>query len=864
MRAGEQRRIVRDARARAAGVLGLLLIGMGAAWSLTRGDPDTDTIQPLALFAASGSCALAALVASLGSRESHSRRGKALRVLHAALLGAAVVVFGAGWWLARTRIGEETLAGTLRREGPMLVRVRGVVIDRPDASSTRRGALAAYQRSTPASRFGVSVREIETAGGWVRATGTLRVRVAGVDGIDRGHLVTPGGTVHAGDMITLSGEARGVGVVGGDVLGNPGAADVAAWSAQEGIAGFLSVDSPALVLIDPDIDPGWTDRVIGRLLRARASLQHAAIRALAPRELPAVPAGWEEHAQVREEARALLLSLVLGVDEFRQDQVEQRFTRIGVVHVLAISGFHVALLAVMVATAVRLTGEHGRWESIIVAAAVVLYAAIVPASAPALRAAVCVIALMTSRAAGRRYDDACVLIWTAVILALWKPVEAFSLGYVLSFGLCGLLMIAGERAHHRMAGPRLRGLVPRRSGPWRYVLDRAGRAATATLLCWTVSAPIIAWWTGWFSPAAIVASIIIVPAVSLVLGAGLGVMVIGIAAGLVAPAWADDVCALLGHGVELAARGVVIAVRWVDELPLGSMRVPPISLAWSIGASAVALAWFIRGHVGHRGLWIATAGLAAWLGVEAWLRWPSLELHEKTLLRADVLAVGDGVCVSVRSRGERGVESMLIGAGSSRPSLGLRAVPAALRRMGSWRVDSALVLGDEPDHFIMLIDLARSCRLRRALVNSIVFEHAAADRRGIHAGLMRELEQLGIEVIPVSSGSRIAVAGIDIELVAGERSLRAVAADARGPLFLVTHDAPAAAMRVPAVVAASTAAGHIGVHQIFRELRFEELVLSTQDVPDELIDETGVTATATSGAVTLEWDEQRALKLRRP
>ncbi len=830
---------------RAAAALAALLIGMAMARSLPHAL--NVSLPPLAAPALFGFAALLALLALVFRP----------RIPRAALLILSLMILGAAWWITRTTITPGSLADTLARAqtSPTIITVQGRILSRPDASHHARGALAPFIPYTPAARFDLEVHRILTEAGWIDAAGTLRVRVSGVDGVDRERIGREPDSPRAGDLVTLTGTAMGLAP-----SANPGQPDPLEWAAQQGLAGSISLHDPALVSPASESDslPG---RLYGHFLRARADLAHAAQHALAPHPTRSQFPGADPGVAREQEARALMLSLVLGLDELREDQVQQRFTRLGVVHVMAISGYHVAVLTFLVGGLIRLTGDHGRLEPLAVAAAILAYALIVPASAPVLRACVCVIAVMLSMALGRRYDNVCVLIWTALVLALWKPVEAFSLGYVLSIGLCILLIAAGDRVHARLAGPTLRGLTPQRKSLARSALRSAGRFTTATLLCWCVSAPIIAWWTGWLSPVALLASIAIVPFVSLLLGAGFFVMLGGLVLRPLSAALSDAFSTAGSATLDAAAGLTLHAVDALDSLPLGSLRLPPLSLAWALAATCAGLFWFLRGHRSHKGAWAASAALLLWLCVSAAWQWPTLGLKGEQSLRADVLAVGDGLCVALRARDDSAAEALLVGAGSAQTSLGLRAIPAALRELGAWRVRTAIILGDQPRHFSMLPDLARAAGVERALLPHTLIELARQDPSSIQAALLTSLENVGVQVIPIEAGASMQLAHTyTVTALRGQSGLRLAITAAQhpdaAPAILITEDAPANPTHAQCVIAAGAAASPTGVAQLLRETHASLYVTSADpsDAPSgsDAIP-SSVISTARRGHVGVAW-----------
>jgi len=66
-------------------------------------------------------------------------------------------------------------------------------------------------------------------------------------------------------------------------------------------------------------------------------------------------------------SRALLSAMLLGERDRALDEVNAAFTRLGLLHLIAISGFNLAVMAGVVMVLLRLTGDRGWIEPVIIA-----------------------------------------------------------------------------------------------------------------------------------------------------------------------------------------------------------------------------------------------------------------------------------------------------------------------------------------------------------------------------------------------------------------------------------------------------------------------------------------------------------------
>ncbi len=588
-----------------------------------------------------------------------------------AAIVVATVFASAGW----THVRLHRLAGNDLRvlaADQTLVRMRGMVIAPPELTPPPRGALAKFRFASADQTLRVAVDTVYARSGEsdapIAARGVVRVIVEGVE---------PTG-VSAGDVVEVAGLYR------------PPArrADVNRPSHDPEAAGVVNLrDRRGLRVVPRTV----LEQCVGVLYEARAALVarcEEAIDAALPRT------GVLEDA----EQRALMMDLVLGKqtpDGQPGSAVAPTFTRLGLAHALSISGFHLSVMAWLALQTLRLTGERGRMESVVVIVLVLLYMLVVPPSSPVVRAGVLTIAVLLGEALGRRYDRVTLLAWAAWLIVVWSPQALWSIGFQLTFALTAALVWLGMRAQDRVFGERLFRTRPRDAiaiRPWAFVRDKGREAISTALLCWGVGTPIVMCAVGVVNPWAAVASVLVGLPLTAALVLGYVVLVIGLISPTAA-AW----CAL---PLEMAARGTMAIATWMDGWPLTVVRVPPVSAAWALCASMAAAWWFSRGSKHSRGvLAVLLVALGGWLGAE----WFVNAREQHTIeMRIDALSVVRGSSVLVRSEGQ----ALLFDAGGV-SDVGLRRVPDACRSLGVWHVPMVIASGPATAVALGTVDAAQ-------------------------------------------------------------------------------------------------------------------------------------------------------------
>ncbi|MCC6244611.1 MAG: DNA internalization-related competence protein ComEC/Rec2, partial [Gemmatimonadaceae bacterium] len=364
--------------------------------------------------------------------------------------------------------------------------------------------------------------------------------------------------------------------------------------------------------------------------------------------------------------RALLIADQDGI----APRVRDTFADAGLVHMLSISGLHVAIIAGALLT---LGGALRRSQRTTYAAAmvvIVLYVAMLGAPAPAVRSAVMLGVVGLCKTLQRPTHP-----WTA--LALGAVVPTVTPGVVLDLGwqlsVSGMAALVAARAllrRARFAERRsLRGRVRRvvrtlqQLRGWRYALVREGVTGTVATI---VTAPIIAWTFGRVSVIAPLSNIIAAPLVAFIQPVLFLSMLLSpwpSVSGTVAAA-SEAPLALLARIAERAA-----------QVPFATLHVAP-TVAGALCAG-VASAAMVRATAAKRwwpGVLVSLAALTlgVWLPMVAWQR-GALELH--------VLDVGQGDALALRTPRGRWV---LVDAGRrwDGGDAGRRTIVPYVRRLG--------------------------------------------------------------------------------------------------------------------------------------------------------------------------------------
>lgn len=686
---------MRQARVRAGSVLACVVVGV----LLARAGPAAAGGHPAVAF---GFAAIAGVLTMIW-------RGRAASVT----LAVGVVLLSMAWTSSRlhTARNDSVLLRLPVTDSPIPVRVRGVLTAAPEPSPPTNDPFTPIRLGH--TRLDVRLSSV-LAGhneqrAWEPVSGRLVVHGPIDEAFER---LAPGDSLELRGMLRIP-TARL----------NPGEPEWLDLARQRGSAGFLTVPQAELV---------QKVKRAGGLVSTLVAWRAQALGAVRSRAARGVGLGGAPPGDGAGEARSLLAALLLGLRSDPNEPLPTAMRRLGLAHLMAISGFHLALAAGFALFVLRAVRDFGRAEPLMLAALVVLYVAVLPVRTPVLRAALLVLGLLVASGCGRRYDPRGVLCWIAIGLLAWRPLDVLSLGFQLSLGITALLLTIGRAGspgvHHSAAQHA-------RAAAWWPV--RAGRVC---LECWAAGQPAVLAHFGMLSPLAWLATLIVVLPITLLLAAGY--IALGVGA-----AWPRGGQAIMGW-LEVPAGGVVGLVGFMDTVPGAWFQLPllPVWLAVPLTLAVLGVVVPRRGLRGERRGWPRWAALGIAVGLAGVVVLRPASVGPGVLLRVDTLAVGSGSCHLVRS----GSDAVLFDAGSMSPGVGRNLLPAVLRDLGVSRIPTAIVTHPNLDHYNALPDLAEAFGLERVYLTEEFM--AAAVEGGPEAGFVRTMTEIGVELLLMTAG----------------------------------------------------------------------------------------------------------------
>lgn len=276
----------------------------------------------------------------------------------------------------------------------------------------------------------------------------------------------------------------------------------------------------------------------------------------------------------------ILQALLLGYRTRLEPAVKDLFVATGTLHVFAISGLHVGMIAgiiIFVLTVCRV--PRTRWI-LFVGPLLVAYTCATGMKTSAVRACLMAIVYFAAPFLGRREDGFSALAFAAVVILLVSPQQLVSIGFMLSFTVVtGLLTLyplfeARLRARSRPDPMRIEppGLGERVR---RALLFRVGALALLSCAAWLMSAPLTALFFQRFSPIALACNVFVVPMAFLIVLSGCLSLTLG--------ACLDIVAEIFNHASLALIHALVRGMTLMRGVPYGSVSVPAPP-CWGVAA----------------------------------------------------------------------------------------------------------------------------------------------------------------------------------------------------------------------------------------------------------------------------------------
>ena len=513
---------------------------------------------------------------------------------------------------------------------------------------------------------------------------------------------------------------------------------------------------------------GATVHVRGSARRegARIAFTDADVRSIKP---PGLLARWRTRAgetidSLYGERAPLARALLIADEQDISREVRTQFADAGIIHMLSVSGLHVAVLAEGVVLFAMLAGASTRRAEWIATVTIAVFVLFVGAPSPAVRSAAMYASVVTSRRL-QRPTSPWALLALGAALPLVQPRVVTEIGYHLSVaGMAGLIA----------SGKLVRRLPVDRLPEWG---RRLTKETIATIIASLVTAPIVAWHFGRVSLAAPVTNLAAAPLFGLAQPILFLTLVLA-PVRLVASVLADGAGVLLLGIEKIGAIGAALPASALDVQPTA---LTALLLAASSGALLIACASRYWG----------TPALVCACAIGGALWWP-LVRPTGNQLEVHLIDVGQGDAIALRTPRWRWI---LVDAGDQwrETDVGERIVAPYLRRRGG-SIAAFILSHPHADH------IGGAASILRKMPVAFVWDGGYPQPSSVYDGVLSEARHRRVSWRSARVGHPIEIDGVTLTVLSPDSEEIAYAPDAnaasvivmaefRGARVLLTGDA---------------------------------------------------------------------------
>lgn len=285
-----------------------------------------------------------------------------------------------------------------------------------------------------------------------------------------------------------------------------------------------------------------------------------------------------------ERERAVDEALIIGYRDKMSFDVIQSYVAAGVIHVLAVSGLHVAILFGMLQWLLSFMRKkkHGKiFQAIIILMIIWIFTLVTGASGSVIRAATMFTAITIGRSLGRSVSMYNVLACSALVILLYNPFLIMDVGFQLSY-----VAVIGITSLY----PYINGWLYRENA----LVDNIWKITSVSIAATVATFPLTSFYFNQFPTYFLLANLIVIPLSGIILQAGLALVVLQFIPPL---AW------LLGK--------IIFALTWllneyiirIQQLPGSVIHLPYIPVLAAV-LLACAIISITRFFIQRRKVWL--------------------------------------------------------------------------------------------------------------------------------------------------------------------------------------------------------------------------------------------------------------------
>jgi competence protein ComEC len=435
--------------------------------------------------------------------------------------------------------------------------------------------------------------------------------------------------------------------------------------------------------------------------------------------------------------RQIILAMILGYRKSVGDEVRRNFQITNTMHILSISGLHVAFFCLMVSGVLHLLRFNQRASALVAIPLIAAYALITGLAVPVVRSSVMFIAFLSAPFFSRQRDTVNSLGAAALVLLAVNPLQLFDTGFQLSFAAVLAILLFAQPITDGF-----RRIWPCRPLPGQLLVSRAERVrwyfgnrlillCAASIATWIGMTPLVARYFHVVTPLGLLGNTVVIPA-------GLAIVCLGFSAAL-ASLISLRLAALFNLLNYCVVWLMLVSIRYIGRIPCSWRYVAapgPIRLVLYYGIlTFVYFAWSKKRRL-------------ALLGAALCLVLPFAFSTAKPQMRIVFLDVGQGDAAYCEF--PRGEGLLIDGGPRAGVSAGRVVLRPFLQSLGRSGIDTALLTHAHDDHVDGLFTVLGEFSVQRLVLGGSAPSFDNCRR------LLSVAQANGVNVYRIGRGDRLA------------------------------------------------------------------------------------------------------------
>ncbi|MCX5716401.1 MAG: ComEC/Rec2 family competence protein, partial [Candidatus Omnitrophica bacterium] len=515
---------------------------------------------------------------------------------------------------------------------PSQVILKGVIANRPYSRKTHN-----LQDKTD---FLLDVKALMTSDAWRQSSGTVLANV-----------FNPAVTLRYGDEVILEGELSRP-----RAATNPGQFDYKKFLEREKIFYCLTVKKENFYKII-----GYKGGPLKRFVYAIKARIEALIAEFSPQM-----------------EGAFLNTVLLGNRQDMDDDVNDDFVKTGTVHILSISGLHVALMAAILMLALKILRLPFGARAVLLAGMVAMYCVMVDSKPPVMRSAIMIIIFLAGRLLKREQDMLSTLSFSALAILLFDPNDIFNIGFQLSFLTVGAIVYVAPHLKH---------------DPGNKIRSYFFQTTAVSFAAWLASAPLVARYFNIVSPVTVLANIFVVPWVFFVMAVSFVFIIFG--------SVSHALALVFSQVTNLSITVLIKMVSVFSQIPLACFRVKSPPWVFVIGFYLFVFLFLNRARLKLKAKYFLIGALL----LSNIFIWHRALLKPPSELKITFLDVGKGDSMFLEFPG--GGTMLIDGGEGLAPDMGRLVVNRFLSYNGINCIDAVCATHPHTDHIGGIVNVLR-------------------------------------------------------------------------------------------------------------------------------------------------------------